>query len=219
MSFAYLIQVRKIADVTATERLLLYVLADCADDTGKSYYAQASLAELSSLSERSVRTHLASLEKKGLLTRAKRSTRERRLSDLITIQLPEKSSGSASGKSSSLPPAAVAANPVIEPVRKENQGSRARTRTRKEIGTLFDRLWSVFPKRDGYNPKSEARKTFERLADRSADLELIIETASNLHFWVDDDRYIPKLSTWLANEGWLDDYSCTNVIKFPQQAA
>ena len=58
-------------------KFVLVALANYADENGHCYPSQKRLAEDACQSERSVRAHLASLEKQGLIRRSKRRRKER----------------------------------------------------------------------------------------------------------------------------------------------
>lgn len=67
---------------------VLMLLAAHADDRGQCWPSQATLCEISGLSERSVRNGISALEKAGLVTREKRRRADgSRLSDLLTLNL------------------------------------------------------------------------------------------------------------------------------------
>jgi DNA-binding MarR family transcriptional regulator len=76
--------------VSPSEKLLLLALANYADADGECWPSQTTLTFDTGLSERTIRTALASLESAGLLSRERRSRPNgSRTSDLITLTLPE----------------------------------------------------------------------------------------------------------------------------------
>ena len=75
--------------VTPSEKLLLLALANYADADGECWPSQATLTHDTGLSERTIRTALASLEGAGLVSRERRNRPNgSRTSDLITLTLP-----------------------------------------------------------------------------------------------------------------------------------
>lgn len=76
--------------VSPSEKLLLLALANYADADGECWPSQTTLTFDTGLSERTIRTALASLEASGLLSRQRRNRPNgSRTSDLITLTLPE----------------------------------------------------------------------------------------------------------------------------------
>lgn len=70
---------------SATLKIVLVALANYADESGAAWPSQATLAGDTDLTDRSVRTALAELEARGLITRAKRYVDGKRLTDRFTI--------------------------------------------------------------------------------------------------------------------------------------
>jgi hypothetical protein len=69
----------------------------------------------------------------------------------------------------------------------------------------FEEFWKTYPKREGDNPKSPARKAFEAAVKQGFDPKVIIAglrigTARN-HDKV-GTRFIPRASTWLNERRW-----------------
>jgi DNA-binding MarR family transcriptional regulator len=87
MSFRFLRAVRNVKGISATEQHVLFFLADMADDHGSAYPSQDYIAAHAFLSERTVRSTLSSLERKGLIQRVRNSTRHGRKSDTIMLCL------------------------------------------------------------------------------------------------------------------------------------
>lgn len=76
-----------IRGVTPTEKLLLIALANYADEEFRCFPSQRRLAEETCLSERTIRTALATLEASGMISRAERWRADRsRASDLVTLK-------------------------------------------------------------------------------------------------------------------------------------
>lgn len=73
--------------VTSSEKLLLIVLANYADEHFKCWPSQSTLASNTMLSERNVRRILATLEEKTVISRRVRYNGRGRSSDLITLNL------------------------------------------------------------------------------------------------------------------------------------
>jgi hypothetical protein len=74
-----------IQNVTYTEKLLLIVLANYADERGKCWPSQERLASDTCMTDRGVRKVFVSLEAKGLLRRQHRRRAGKQTSDMITL--------------------------------------------------------------------------------------------------------------------------------------
>ena len=91
---------------SAKAKLILICLADFADADGRAWPSQKALEAVSQLSERSVRSALAELERAGLIRREKRYRKGRnggRTSDLCVLTLPEKPAGMTGSYRQDLP--------------------------------------------------------------------------------------------------------------------
>lgn len=88
MSVRAMSAVFAVGGVTASEKLVLLALANCADEQMCCWPSQSRLARDTALSERTVRSVLAALEKRGLVSRRERRRDDgSRASDLITLDL------------------------------------------------------------------------------------------------------------------------------------
>ena len=78
-----------------------------------------------------------------------------------------------------------------------------------EVVDPFDTLWSVFPKRNGSNPKKPAAELFDKLVRHKAvDPDEIVAGAERYAVVVrkiEDRSHIKQLKTWLNQECWKDD--------------
>lgn len=82
MTWAFAIQ-----GLGAAEKLVLLALADNADDLGRCWPSQEVIATKASVSVRTVRTHLRTLEKHGLLSRVLRNSLSGRRSNLYFLNI------------------------------------------------------------------------------------------------------------------------------------
>ena len=76
MSFQAMAAVSRFRARNSTEKLLLYGLANYADEDGVCFPSQAKLAADGSMGERTVRRVLADLEEQGLVQRSERKRRD-----------------------------------------------------------------------------------------------------------------------------------------------
>ena len=125
MSFYAVTAALKLKGLDVGEKFLLVVLGSYANTDNTLWPSQKTLSADTSIAERTIRTHLTSLERKGLIRKEHRSVAGRRTSDFITLLfLPAESATSAkppaksaktTGRLAHKPPAKSAAKPIIEP--------------------------------------------------------------------------------------------------------
>lgn len=121
--------------VTPSEKLLLIVLANYADERMKCWPSQATLAKGTCMTDRGIRKLFVSLEAKGLVKRDKRWNFKGATSDMISLYLvpeprsattprePEPDSGTP-GTPFRYPPEPGSANPSIEPSKEPSARAR-----------------------------------------------------------------------------------------------
>ena len=107
MSFRHMATVWDMSIRDATRKLILMGIASYADEDGRCWPSQETLARRVGCSDRTVRAHLAALEAAGWLSREARSGVGGRRSDLYVLRLPpqpENSSGCATGNPEQVQP-------------------------------------------------------------------------------------------------------------------
>ncbi|WP_425407572.1 helix-turn-helix domain-containing protein [Hwanghaeella sp.] len=75
----------------------------------------------------------------------------------------------------------------------------------------FDAFWAFYPKRQGSDPKQEARKLFDKAVSAGANPADIIEGARLYAAQCEANgnagtKYVAQAKTWLNQERWADDY-------------
>ena len=75
-----------------------------------------------------------------------------------------------------------------------------------EASDAFERFWSVYPKRDGSNPKKPAAVKFQRLVAKGINPDDIIQGAERYaRVMVDKEpKFVAMAITWLNQERWKD---------------
>lgn len=92
--------------------------------------------------------------------------------------------------------------------------------TRTPDSQEFEEFWKAYPKREGPNPKAEARKVFEALMKRGADPQAIIAAVRRYAIAEKSNigtRFIPHASTWLRGQRF-EDYQTPPATAGPLQA-
>ena len=82
-----------VRDLSPSEKLVLIVLGNFADAAGSAWPSQKTLADMTCLTDRTIRSALASLEEKGLIVRTQRVREDgSRRSDMIALVMTERPS-------------------------------------------------------------------------------------------------------------------------------
>lgn len=110
-------------------KLVLIALANYANDRGECWPSQATLAMWTEQSDRTIRTHLATLESMGLITRQAREVAGSFTSDLITLNLAQRqilpAEKISDGKKQQIPAEKFSGNPSKEPsIKTTKKGSQ-----------------------------------------------------------------------------------------------
>ena len=186
--------------------ILVYASLSSRAGMGAIFPSQATIAEESGLSERTVRTMLARLEELGVIERRARRGSEGRgnsKTDGYTLHPNGRIDGSANlaGRSerpaNETPPTGneQQSTPLIEVDREEVDKDSAR-------GSFFDDFWAVWPRKDA---KKNAAVAFARAVQR-ADVRVIVAAATayaqSPHR--PEKQYVPHAATWLNGDRWND---------------
>jgi hypothetical protein len=95
-------------------------------------------------------------------------------------------------------------------IQKERTDSRSvAVATRPAVDEAFDRFWAKYPRRDGADPKTPAKKKFEAKCRSGSDPEAIISGAER--YAAECQRlgkvgtcYVARALTWLNEDRWQD---------------
>jgi hypothetical protein len=197
-------------DVSPTEKLLLLALANYADEHMRCYPSQKRLAEDTCLSDRSIRSLLAQLEGRRIISRQERQRADNsRATDLITLhffgEVAEAASGGAEmvsgGVGKQLPGGGEAASALttFEPSPEPSEEPlECGVRERAD----FTAFWAAYPRKTA---KDKARLAFPR-AIAKASLATMLAALSRQREWEQWRRgVIPHPATWLNQARWNDE--------------
>lgn len=199
-------------DLPPTEKLVLLVIADHADDSGANAYPGiARIARRASLSERQVQRILTNLMRQGILHIDRqrgggvdmRSDRRPnrytiigvtpvspRVGDGVTLEDQRGDIGGIYGVTPMSP------NPSIEP--SNNKPSLA------DLRSSFGEFWTAYPRKVG---KRDAESVFVRLM-RSSDaptLQVVLDAVARLKAENREIQFVPHPATWLRQGRWEDE--------------
>jgi len=183
-------------------KIVLYWLADHHNGTtGLCIPSQKRLAELCEMTDRSVRTHLDTLQTLGLIQVIERkrdngsqTSNEYKL--LFDVQnLPTPMENISSPPMQNFP----TLNLGINNLGKETNNSSSYD----EVDYYFDQLWSLYPRKVG---KGQARKAFKAASKKADFYDLLPKLMDYVQTLEGKDKqFIPHLATWLNGERWEDE--------------
>lgn len=202
---------RRVRTGNPGRKAVLMVLAEYADEADSCYPSQATIADATELSGRSVRRHLADLEAAGVLHREHRGNGQGgRGTDRYHLHvaqgIPATVAGGVSGQSEGgyWPNSARLVATGGQGTPEEHHLGTPELRALPSLGVdaLFDAFWQAYPRRTA---KADARKAWTR-ATRKAAPEVVLAGAER--YAADPNlppvEFVPHPATWLNGERWAD---------------
>ena len=181
--------------LSPSEKLVLIVLANYANEKNQCWPSQKTLAKLTELTDRSIRNCLSSLEQKGLIYRTHQQRSDgSRSSDMIQIIQPEIIS--APPERISAPPETVSGHDTSYTLHRTSN-SKHSPQTEGE----FEEFWKLYPRHEG---KALARKAHEKALKKISHADLMANLRRLLPSMGVDPQYAPHAATWLNGERWDD---------------
>lgn len=189
-------------------KIVLYWLADHHNgETGDCFPSHKRLAELSEMTDRSVRAQIDILRSMGLIETIQRTrdngsqTSNGYILNLIDDMdstprknIPTPMENNSDQTMKNFPTLNLGNN---------NLGSKPVLRS---VSLAFDEFWKIYPRKIG---KGAARKAFAKAAQSIGDTEIIIKAAKEYKeicvSQSKDPKFIPHASTWLNQERWEDE--------------
>lgn len=183
------------------EKVVLLALADCENgQTALCIPGQERIAEMASMSVRSVQRMLAKLEEGGYIRREHRTSQVSgyRTSDSYVLALRDNLSGRSEPTRQIVQPQATTVSSIGEP----EVGTGSTPPTPSEDDQAFEALWSAWPKKAS---KQSALRQWRRIS-QSKKQEVIphLVAHANAHRQYTPPQFIPHLSTILSQERWDD---------------
>ena len=183
-------------------KIVLYWLADHHNGTtGLCIPSQKRLAELCEMTDRSVRTHLDTLQELGLIKVIERkrengsqtSNEYKLLFDVQNLPTPM--------ENISIPPVQIF--PTHNLVNNNLGNITNKSSSDDEVDYYFDQLWSLYPRKVGKGQAKKAFKTASKKKDFYDLLPKLMDYVQTLEG--KDKQFIPHLATWLNGERWEDE--------------
>ncbi len=176
----------------ATGKAILLMLANYADEDGRCFPSQETLATECECSKRSVLDWLQKFEDMGILKRDRRhGAGGYRRSDILTLSLSAAFSPENNSRENPSAPkcSTFTAEPITEPINSS---------VPREAGE-FDRFWQLYPNKVG---KRAAEKAFIAARKRVSFADLMAGLAAYAN--KRDDRPWCNPATWLNQDRWSD---------------
>lgn len=207
------------------EKVVLLALADCENgQTAICIPGQERIAEMSTMSVRSVRRMLERLEERGLIQREHRTSLSTgyRTSDSYVLALRDNLAGRAepSGQNEQANRSTVAG--IREP-EEEPEDTPPTPSVDDVVPEWFDEAWASWPRKDGRAAARKAWVKASKLHRRALLAGDVPQGPNGIDGWGDQallrdtvkrfaaaysrntpPRFIPHLSTWLNQERWSD---------------
>ena len=176
---------------TPTAKLVLLMLANYSDSDYSSYPSMATLADLCSCNERTIKRALRSLEADGLIRTEPRYGKDgKQTSNRYVIQ-----------KRGDILVGEGVTNTTPNTIR-DIQLPNTQGGGKSVYPSAFEEWWNAYPRNDG--SKKKAFEIWARAVDRDIDeRDLFLKTcrfAQTVHG--KDKRYIPHATTWLNQRRW-----------------
>ena len=141
--------------------LVLLAIADCADDEGVAYPGEKYLAKKARMTDRNVRYSVAYLIAKGELSVEVGAGPQG--TNLYTVRGGKVFQGAEKHDSEGWKNPTVRGGSPLPTIRQKREPSEVETNICIEA---FNKLWELYPKREGSNPKSKALSAFRSSINR-----------------------------------------------------
>jgi len=204
MGFKYYDSVWKIEGLPSTAKLVLLAVAECASQIdARCWPSIARLSRMTGLGDKAVRSAINLLVQRKFLEKTERYNSKGRTSNTLRLKLESvrrTDTDDGAGTTVQSVPVRRTDEPInLEPI----NGSKSQ---REALQPDFDKLWSVFPKRDGSNPKHAAWEAYQTAVRAGANPAEMLNGA--YHYAENHEaeaQFICSVLKWLQQQRWLDD--------------
>ena len=191
--------------LTPAAKIVLYWLADHHNgETGDCFPSHKRLAELSEMTDRSVRNHLGDLADRGLIQIIQRNRDNgSQTSNGYLLMLNDTHGDTGPRKNIPTPKENISTHPQKNIPILNLVNNNLVNEPLYSVQIAFDKFWKIYPRRVG---KAKAKEAFNK-AVRKVTLDTIISAVEEYAYIVKgkDKKFIPHASTWLNQERWDDE--------------
>ena len=191
--------------LTPAAKIVLYWLADHHNgETGDCFPSHKRLAELSEMTDRSVRNHLGDLADKGLIQIIQRNRDNgSQTSNGYLLILNDTHGDTSPRKNIPTPKENISTHPQKNIPTLNLVNNNLVNEPLYSVQIAFDKFWKIYPRSVG---KAKAKEAFNK-AVRKVTLDTIMSAVEEYTYSVKgkDTKFIPHASTWLNQERWDDE--------------
>jgi hypothetical protein len=210
MSFSAMAWASKQKVKSASQKLVLLMLANYADDQDKCWPSKQTLADMCCLSKSGICKTISQLEDSGLLQVEKRdgtSSLIRLNTDVHQVDrgcLPSRQ-GVSTTRTGGVHP--------VDTNLSMNQSEEPITETISP-DSEFEEFWAAYPKRPN-NPRKKAMAAYKKARKTTSQEKLLTSVGEySAYMQGENPKFVAMASTWLNDERWNCDYSKgADVIK------
>ena len=191
--------------ISPAAKIVLYWLAYHHNgETGACFPSHKRLAQVSEMTDRSVRKHLGDLADKGLIeiTQRNRDNGSQTSNDYI-LMLSDTSIDADPRKNIPTPKENISTHPQKNLPTLNLVSNKLGKEPLYSVQIAFDKFWKIYPRKIG---KGKAKDAFNKAVLKttlSTIMDAVSEYAQSVHR--KDPKFIPHAATWLNQERWDDD--------------
>jgi len=191
--------------LTPAAKIVLYWLADHHNgETGDCFPSHKRLAELSEMTDRSVRNHLSDLADKGLIQIIQRNRDNgSQTSNEYLLILTDTHGDTSHRKNIPTPKENISTHPQKNLPTLNLVSNKLGKEPLYSVQIAFDKFWKIYPRKIG---KAKAKDAFNKAVHKTTLLTImdaVSEYSKSVHG--KDAKFIPHASTWLNQERWDDE--------------
>ena len=184
---------------SSTDKLVLLMVANLADENGFCFPSHAYLARVTEMSERSVQRSIERLIGAGLLTKQKRFNDGGQTSNGYTVVMRGDSVATGGSQNDTHP------HDNMTPYTDTNNLKIKQTRKRGNYPDEFNRFWEAYPRRPNDNKWNAFFKWKSATSGLISQSDLLDATQKfNIACANTEPRFIPMCATWLNQRRYLD---------------
>ena len=182
----------------STDKLVLLMVANLADENGFCFPSHAYLARVTEMSERSVQRSIERLVAAGLLTKQKRFNDNGQTSNGYTVIMRGDNMARAGSQNGDHPP------DIVTPYTDNNNLKNKQTR-KQDYTEAFNDFWKAYPSRPNDN-KWNAFLKWQSATNGLISADQLLEAAKKFSMANanTEPKYIPMCSTWLNQRRYED---------------
>jgi len=188
MSIDYVNKVKKLKGLKPTEKYILHIMADYADEKGSCYPSHSHLAEIVGLkTSKSVKLAIKKFANLNLLTIKHRKNKD----------------GGNTSNRYFLNPNMLSEYPRVlqEPTPSTYKTYNTKDDTKDVYSEKFQIFWSIYPRKIG---KKTSYKSWSKYDEKHHDKILYGAQRFAEQSLNTEEKYIPHATTWLNQERWMD---------------